>query len=137
VVLHGAVRMTADLDLMVALDKENLHRFVEVMQEAGFKPRVPVNPEDFAIQEIREKWRTEKGMEVFSFYHPQEMISLVDVFVHEPLPYRELRERADLKELDDITIPIAAIDDLIHLKRMAGRPQDLEDIRALEALRGR
>lgn len=135
VVLHGAVRMTADLDLMVALDRENLLRFIKVMDEAGFRPRLPVAAEDFAVEETRTKWRDEKGMEVFSFYHPQEMISLVDVFVHEPLPYRELRERADLMKLDDITIPVAAIDDLISLKRQAGRPQDLEDIRALEALR--
>ena len=48
---------------------------------------------------------------------------------------RHLRERADLMKLDDITIPVAAIDDLISLKRQAGRPQDLEDIRALEVLR--
>jgi predicted nucleotidyltransferase len=135
VVLHGVVRMTADLDLMVALDRENLLRFIKVMEEAGFRPRLPVAAEDFAVEEIRTKWRDEKGMEVFSFYHPQEMISLVDVFVHEPLPYRELRERAEQMKLDDITIPVAAIDDLISLKRRAGRPQDLEDIRALEALR--
>ena len=76
----------------------------------------------------------EKGMLVFSFYHPGEMLSLVDVFVHEPIPYSEMRERRDYKVVDDFFIPVASIQDLIKLKRIAGRPQDIEDIKALEAL---
>lgn len=134
IVLHGVVRMTADLDLMVALNEENLLRFVQLMKEAGFQPRIPVKPEDLANPELREEWLNEKGMRVFSFYNPQEMISLIDVFVHEPLPYREMRSRAEFKQLDEITIPVASVRDLILLKKLAGRPQDIEDIKALEAL---
>lgn len=134
VVLHGAVRMTADLDLMVALNEKNVHDFIAVMKDAGFRPRVPVQPEAFASAENRQTWLDEKGMQVFSFYHPEEMISLVDVFVYEPLPYNDLREAADIKQVDDLSIPIASKADLIRLKKLAGRPQDIEDIKALEAL---
>ena len=134
VVLHGAVRMTADLDLMVALNEKNLLDFVAVMKEAGFRPRVPVPAEAFASAENRRGWLSENGMQVFSFYHPEEMISLVDVFVHEPLPYDELRKAAAVKHVDDVAIPVASKVDLIRLKKIAGRPQDIEDIKALEAL---
>ena len=34
-VLHGVVRLTADLDLMVALDYANLGKFLAVMAELG------------------------------------------------------------------------------------------------------
>jgi hypothetical protein len=133
-VLQGAVRMTADLDLMVALDENNLTNFVEAMNEMGFKPKAPVPSEAIISVCNRESWIKDKGMLVFSFYHPGEMVSLVDVFVYEPIPYCEMRERRDYKVIDDFSIPVASIPDLIKLKQISGRPQDIEDIKALEAL---
>ena len=133
-VLQGAVRMTADLDLMVALEEHNLTIFVEAMNEMGFKPKAPVPSEAFISADNRKSWVQDKGMMVFSLYHPGEMFSLVDVFVQEPVPYSEMRERRDFKSVDDFFIPVASIQDLIKLKQIAGRPQDLEDIKALEAL---
>ncbi len=133
-VLQGAVRMTADLDLMVALEEHNLTVFVEAMNEMGFRPKVPVPSEAFISADNRESWIRDKGMVVFSFYHPGEMFSLVDVFIHEPVPYGEMRVRRDYKLVDDFSIPVASIQDLIRLKSIAGRPQDIEDIKALEAL---
>jgi hypothetical protein len=133
-VLQGAIRMTADLDLMVALDEQNLTLFVDVMNEMGFKPKAPVPAEAFISAANRESWMQDKGMKVFSFYHPGEMVSLVDVFVSEPIPYSEMSKRRDIKMIDDFSIPVASIRDLIKLKQIAGRPQDIEDIKALEAL---
>jgi len=133
-VLQGAIRMTADLDLMVALNEHNLTVFIAAMNEMGFKPKVPVPSEAFISAENRESWIQDKGMIVFSFYHPGEMFSLVDVFVCEPIPYCEMRDRRDNKLIDDFSIPVASIQDLIKLKQISGRPQDIEDIKALEAL---
>ena len=38
-VLHGAVRLTADLDLMVHLTEGNLKKFVNIMNDLGYSPR--------------------------------------------------------------------------------------------------
>ncbi len=38
-VLHGVVRFTADLDLIVDLEPENLSRFVHTMSGLGYRPR--------------------------------------------------------------------------------------------------
>jgi hypothetical protein len=48
-----------------------------------------------------------------------------------PGSYEELRGRALVADLDGIEIPVAGLDDLIRMKRAAGRPQDLTDIGAL------
>ncbi len=48
-----------------------------------------------------------------------------------PSSFDELRSRALVVKLDGIEIPVAGRDDLIRMKRAAGRPQDLIDIGAL------
>ena len=60
-VLHGVVRFTADLDLIVDLEQENLGRFVQAMTELGYRPRNPVNAGDLLDPAIREQVETGKG----------------------------------------------------------------------------
>ena len=37
-------------------------------------------------------------------------------------------------DFGDITVPVCAINDLIEMKKKAGRPKDLEDIKYLESV---
>jgi hypothetical protein len=133
-VMHGVVRLTADLDLMLYLDEKNLNKFIDLMGELGYKPRVPVKARDLADPAKRAYWRQEKNMEVFSFYHPRQAISLIDVFISEPLPYKEIKSRAVHMKIGNLSVPVVSKEDLIKLKKIAGRPQDLEDINALRKL---
>jgi len=48
--------------------------------------------------------------------------------------FADMRARAHEVPLGDLSIPIAHRDDLLKLKRAAGRPQDLADVRLLESL---
>ena len=45
--LYGIERATADIDLVVDLEGNNLNRFIAVMKELNFKPKIPVRLEDF------------------------------------------------------------------------------------------
>lgn len=137
VLLHGFLRVTADLDIMVSFDNDNMKAFIKTLKNLGYEPKVPVSLDDFALADNREKWKKEKGMRVFSLYNsncPQDMI---DVFVNEPIPFEEAYARRKLIYVEDIGISVISVDDLICLKKMAGREQDLEDIRALNELRGK
>lgn len=133
VVLHGFVRATADLDLMVDFDQPNLLRFLGLMKSRGYLPKAPVAIEAFAEPENRRSWREEKGMKVFTLQHPERAGELIDVFSWEPIPFVEAYPRRSIVPMDGYSISVAAIADLIALKRPVGRPQDLEDIRAMEA----
>lgn len=126
--LHQIVRMTVDLDLIVHLKKKNVETFVQVMQSLGFRPKVPVNPLDFADEEKRESWINEKGMIVFSFVNPNNPMELVDIFVREPQPFEELYQRRKDVAAFDTVIPIIGIRDLLALKEAAGRTKDQYDI---------
>lgn len=131
-VLHGVVRLTADLDLIVRLETKNLTTFVSVMKGLGYMPKVPVKAEEFIDYEKREKWRREKGMQVFSFYHPKKPSALLDVFVDEPIDYKTLEEEKKVIRAGNLKIPVVSIQHLIALKKISGRPQDIADINALK-----
>lgn len=133
-VLHGAVRLTVDLDLMVHLEHANLTEFVSVMERLGYRPRLPVAANDFIDPHNRVRWQREKGMKVFSFFHPSDHGKLVDVFVDEPISFDEVDAEKTVVEAGDLRIPVVSVRHLKQLKAGAGRPQDLADIAALEAL---
>lgn len=134
-VLHGLMRLTVDLDLIVALEKSNLEKFSEVMKKLGYRPKVPANPKDLGDPQIREQWINEKNMKVFSFYHDKDQSKLIDVFVTEPIPFEKLNKDKKIIKADHIHIPICSIEHLIELKKISGRPQDLADIKGLNRLR--
>ncbi|OGW36760.1 MAG: hypothetical protein A2Y97_13635 [Nitrospirae bacterium RBG_13_39_12] len=132
--LHGVVKLNADLDLMVNLEDNNLARFISAMKGLSYRQRVPVKPEEFVDPLKRETWEKEKGVRVFSFYDLKKPMGLVDVFVDGPIEYEKLeRDRIKIKT-GGITIPVISKKHLIQLKKMSGRPQDIADIKALKEL---
>ncbi len=134
-VMHGVVRMTADLDLMVAMERGNLQKLIDVMTGLGYRPRIPEPATALLDPEKRKYWREKKHMEVFSFYAPDNPLALVDIMIYEPVSYPLIRQHAVTMKLGSIAVPVASIDDLIALKKISARPQDLEDIKSLEELK--
>jgi len=134
VVLHGYARVTADVDLVVDLRPGEAIRPVAALSRLGMLPRAPVDARSFADEDARRMWIEDKGMRVFSMYDPRRPLLEVDLFVDPPVPFEALRARASLMDLDGVRVPVASIEDLIGMKRAAGRPKDEEDIAALTAI---
>lgn len=129
---HGYVRFTNDVDLVVALDSANILSALHALQSIGYAPRVPITPEQFAEPENRARWMKEKGMLVLQLWSDAHKESPVDIFVSEPFPFQEEYSRAPQFEIaPDLWAPFVSRERLIEMKRQAGRPQDLEDIRRL------
>ncbi len=101
----------------------------------GLAPRAPVAATDFADPLVRAQWVREKGLEVFSMVDRNNPLRVVDLFVHHPIAFDDLWSRSEVVDLNSTSVRIAAIDDLIRLKRLSGRPQDLEDITQLELIK--
>ena len=60
----------------------------------------------------------------------------MDIFVYEPFAFETELPRAVRVEFSPgLLVPVVALDVLLEMKRVAGRPQDLTDIKELQ--RGR
>ena len=82
------------------------------------------------ILKNREVFIQEKNLIAWSFYNPSNPSEIIDILIHKDL--------ADMNSTTmkhaDIELSVIAKQDLIDMKRESGRPQDIEDIRALESL---
>jgi predicted nucleotidyltransferase len=136
-VLHGHARLTADVDLVIDLEPAECRRTLEILGRLGFQPRLPVDALDFCDPARRRRWIVEKGMRVFSLVDPENPLRAVDLFAEHVLDFDELWVRSEEIPLRGISVRVASISHLIELKRLAGRPKDLEDVKRLEEIRRR
>ncbi len=100
----------------------------------GLRPKAPVDPAEFADARIRESWLHDKGMQVFSLFHPGNPLLSVDVFTHHPIEFNGLHDRSETCNVGGVPVRVASIQDLIFLKRLADRPRDRDDIEKLEII---
>lgn len=129
--VHGHRRTTKDLDLVPAPSRGNHERLAAALDELEARQRDidpgrtevrPTDPERLRIAPIVPPLTTTHG-EVHVLNEPKG-----------GAPYEELRSRALVIDLDGVEIAIVGLDDLIRMKRAAGRPEDLEDIAVLTAI---
>lgn len=132
VVLYGVLRTTADLDLIVDLEKKNLEKIWETLLELGYMPRIPVKKEEFNLENLK-KWMKEKNLKAFSFYHKKEPFKVVDLVLE--LNFEKLYKRKKIFKIDHLKLPVVSLDDLIKLKKKAGRKEDILDIEKLKEVK--
>lgn len=136
VVAHGFVRFTADLDLVLDPDRAALDRAVNALAALDYRPRAPVPFVDFADPARRAEWARDKGLTVFSIFSARHGATEIDLFVDPPFEFEPAYARAvRLETAPGVVATFVGLDDLIAMKRAAGRPQDLQDAERLEALR--
>lgn len=126
--VHGHRRTTMDLDLTPDPRPENLRRLGAALAELEARPRdaetegaeIPVgDPARLAVAAIVPPLLTRHG-QVHILKEPKGARG-----------FEEMRERALVVDLDGNKVAIVSLDDLIRMKRAAGRPADLDDIAAL------
>jgi predicted nucleotidyltransferase len=137
VVAHGYVRFTADVDLLLDMNEANLRRAIAALSKLGYRPRAPVEFADYADEATRARWAREKGLTVFSVYSGDHPATEVDLFLEAVIDFdRAFGGAKRLEVAPGVTATFVGLPDLIAMKRMAGRPQDREDIERLAALPG-
>jgi hypothetical protein len=137
VALQGYARNTMDVDVVLAMDAENLERFIASAKAAGLRPTLPVAIESLANPALIDQWHREKGMLAFSLRGPQAHATVIDILVRPAVPYAELRRDAVPIEIGNWRVPVASVDHLIVMKTGTGRSRDAIDVEELEKLRSK
>jgi len=129
VALHGAVRGTVDVDLILRWDLHNLEAAEAALGGLGLVSRLPVAAE--SIYRFRDEYIRDRNLIAWNFYNPQDLTEQVDIVISEDLKGKRTIKMQTL----DGPIRVLARKDLIAMKQTSGRPQDLADVEALERLR--
>lgn len=134
--LHGAERMTMDVDLMLAMDRANLERFKSAAHSLRLKPAVlPVTLEQFCDAKMVAGWTKKKHMLAFQLRGPELEAPSVDILVKPVVPFQSAYRRRKPMKIGGVSISVAAPEDLVALKSGTGRKIDESDILALRRLR--
>lgn len=132
---HGIPRFTADIDIVLAMDPNNLKKFVQLIKKIKFSIRQPIKMEEIFEEGKLEEWRKTKNLLAISFFNSQAMHEHVDVLIETPVLFKDLFKKAKKIEVEkDVIVPIASVDHLIKMKKKAKREQDLSDIKYLKML---
>jgi hypothetical protein len=134
-VLQGCERTTYDLDIALLMSKKNLDRFIDVVKASQLIPRIPEPLEYLSNESHRTRWMEEKNALVYTVLDQKGLLQ-VDVLLSYPIEYTYLRDRADLFEVEDCTLLVSSIVDLLRAKKQITplRRKDQEDIAILTEL---
>jgi len=126
--VHGHRRTTMDLDLTPDPEPKNLRRLAAALVELDARPRDARGaPGEIQVGDV-ERLTVAAIVPPLLTRHGQLHI------LKEPKGARDfeaMRAAALVVDLDGNEVAIVALDDLIRMKRAAGRPGDLDDIAAL------
>lgn len=123
VTIHGHVRTTKDIDLLV--DRVDLTRVLDAVRPLGFE--FAAMPMVFEHGTVRER-HVQRVTKLRGTEH-----LILDLLLAEAANAGRLDDALELP-LNEGLVAVVSRATLIAMKRLAGRPQDLADIQNLEAL---
>lgn len=83
------------------------------------------------VFQFRKEYITNRHLKAWSFVNPYIPSEMVDILITHNLD----KVTTVTKKVGTQSIHIISIKDLIKMKKQSGRPQDLEDVRALERIK--
>lgn len=118
--IHGFSRATLDIDIFIEPTTENAQRTWNALQEFGY------NLLDLTIQQMLKTKVLLRGYLLQTDVHP---------FVTGVTDFESVWQASVAGEFEDVPARFASLDDLIRMKKAAGRAKDLNDLRYLEKIR--
>jgi predicted nucleotidyltransferase len=126
---HGHVRATKDVDIVPAPDRKNLERLVGVLRDIGAEIE---GAEEFAEGELPDPLDP-ATLGLGGNWVLSTRLGRLDVmqWIGDAALWEELSPRALEDRIAGLPIKIVGYEDLVKLKELAGRPEDLLDLQRL------
>ena len=103
--------------MVIAMERENILSLNRVLKELGYVPRLPVNPDDLADENIRQNWIEDRNKKAFSYHHQVHIFQVADIVLSYHTGYEHLKRNISILNARGMSISIISIDDLIEMKR--------------------
>jgi len=134
--LLGCPRFTNDIDVLLALDDQNLEAMKSAMKNIGYEQRIPL-----ALDELGDEKKTlqliqEKNLLAYTFFNSREPLYSIDIIVGPSLKFAEFADRQVITNVWGMQLPVVSIDDLIGMKQESNREKDALDVANLLVYKG-
>jgi len=129
VALHGAVRGTVDIDIVLRWTKKNLFAAEAALGDVGLQSRLPLKGDE--VFQFREEYIKNRNLLAWNFTNISNPTESVDIILTDDLKKMKIKNIRS----GNMTLRVISIEDLIRMKQKSGRPQDLEDVKALRSLK--
>ena len=127
---RGSPSVTYDTDVCYARDDANLGRMVAALRDLNAKLREAPDELPFELDA-----KTLKRGGNFTFTTDAGSLDILAFPAGAPGGYEQLVRTADEMDFGGFKVKVASLDDLIEMKRYAGRKKDLIEVEVLGALR--
>ena len=128
VALHGAVRATIDIDITLNWTKANLKKAEQALHSLGLTSILPITSEN--VFNFRDEYINNRNLIAWNFVNQNDPSEQIDLIIN----FDAKGKKSIKKKVGKTDIPILSIRDLIEMKKLAGREQDIQDIKSLEML---
>jgi hypothetical protein len=133
---HGHRRFTGDIDICPDPSPENLERLAGLLAELNARQ---LGLDEFDARELPGDPTNPRSLAAGGNFRTETDIGTLDIMqwvpgANDELGYARLAEDAVGAEVFGTPVTICSLPALLEMKRAAGRPQDLEDLHALQAL---
>lgn len=124
--LHGLVRATVDINLVLRLKIKDFEQAEQALLEVGLTSRIPIRAKD--IITMREEYIKKRNLLAWSFVDFKNPSRQIDILITKDLNDLEVEKIS----VGNRKINVVTLLELKQLKIESGRPQDLIDVKNIE-----
>ena len=122
---HGHSRNTVDIDIIIKFTLANLKKIEKLLQQMGMVSRLPIDAA--SVYNFRDEYIKNRNLIAWNFYNENDPTDQIDILInHDVSDFKSEKFR-----VGQLEFKVISKEDLIRMKKKAGRDKDLLDIKEL------